>query len=193
MFPTLQDESTRDRVLSILRSGGVIVLPTDTLPGMSALVSSQSAVARIGAIKGASAGRAFVWLASSADMVSEYVSSFGCESRETLEARWPAPLTVVLPASSKVPGWVGDTVAIRVPQNDALRELIAVLNEPMVSTSVNRTGEPPLTTAALIGEQFGRSFDMIVDGEATEQASTIVDLCGDEPKLLRQGSYTWTG
>ncbi len=202
MYPTLQDEGVRERVLSILRSGGVIVLPTDTLPGMSALGSSQSAVARIGAIKGASTGHAFVWLASSANMVAEYVSSFGCESREQLETHWPAPLTVVLPAGNKCPGWVGPTLAIRVPKHDALRDLIAVLDEPMVSSSVNRTGDPPLMTADAIGEQFSRSFDMIVgdtivgdtigDGEATMQASTIVDLCGDEPKLLRQGSYTWT-
>jgi L-threonylcarbamoyladenylate synthase len=176
-----------------LVKGGVVVLPTDTLYGLSARLSAEDAVRRISAVKRAPNDRRYILLASSIDMVDRYVQSYGCATREMLSARWPAPLSVILPSGSNAPAWVGPTVAVRVPALAPLRQLIAEVGEPIVSTSVNRAGEEPLSDAHDIRREFGSEVDWIVTGEVPGAASsTLVDLCGKSPRVIREGAYAWT-
>jgi len=178
------------RALELLRSEGVVVLPTDTLYGFHAALSSEAGAHRIRALKGGDPARRLVVLAANIEMVSRFVASFGCSSREELEGRWPSKLTVVVPTGGDCPPWVGDTVAVRVPDLLFLREIIDALGEPIVSTSVNRAGEPPQNDPVKISQQF--DVDLVVAGEMSGAgASTIVDLCGDEPRVLRAGDYAW--
>jgi L-threonylcarbamoyladenylate synthase len=184
------DEARTQRALELLRSGGVVVLPTDTLPGFHAAASRREAVERISALKGVTGPRQYLLLAASIDMVSEYVASWGCASRETLAGIWPAPLTVILPAGGRTPEWVGETVALRVPRLEPLCSLIEQLGEAFVSTSCNRSGEPPMRDYEIIGGAF--DVDMVLTGPAkTGPASTLVDASGKTAVVLREGPYDW--
>ena len=192
-FPHIQEESVRQEVFDILVSGGVVALPTDTLHGFSALLTYSDGLRRIAAMKGTPGRKQFILLASSLEMVERYVSSFGCTTRERLSSIWPGPLTAVLPAGEECPDWYGDTVAFRVPDLPPLLELIERLGQPIVSTSVNRADEEPLSDPSEIHRKFGRSLDAIIAGPPTPYnvCSTIVDFTGDRPKVVRQGDYRW--
>jgi tRNA threonylcarbamoyl adenosine modification protein (Sua5/YciO/YrdC/YwlC family) len=192
VFPSIADEKTRQQAREVLAAGGVVVLPTDTLYGLSAAVSSGQAVRRIAAIKGAANRTQFLLLADSVGMVETFVRSFGCVDRARLERIWPAPVTVILPAGDRCPAWLGETVAFRVPDHAMLRDIIRHLGEPIVSTSINRTGESPMLDLGKIGDRFGDLVDLVVAGDVnSELASTIVDLTGESPEVVRRGDYEW--
>ncbi len=184
-----------DAVQRTLLREGVVIVPTDTLYGLSARLSSEKGHRRILDIKRGGSERRFVYLASTIDMVERYVDSLGCVSLETLERVWPAPLTAVFDSGSECPGWVGRTIAFRVPEHVLLRETIDRLGEPIVSTSVNRTGQPPLRDIEVIEREFGALVDLIVVGGDTvrEGPSTLVDFTGPQPVVLREGRYDWAG
>lgn len=191
-FPSISNENVRRKAREVLDAGGVVVLPTDTLYGLSAAASSGQAVRRIAVIKGAADRTQFLLLADSIEMVESCVRSFGCADRSRLERIWPAPVTVILPAGNRCPEWMGQTVAFRVPDHAPLRDLISQLGEPIVSTSINRAGEPPMLDLGEIGHRFGGQVDLIVAGDVnTDLASTIVDLTGESPEVVRRGVYEW--
>jgi L-threonylcarbamoyladenylate synthase len=124
--------------------------------------------------------------------VDGIVRSYGCGSREVLARAWPAPLSVIVPSGAACPAWVGPTVAIRVPALAPLCALIARIGEPIVSTSVNRSGSEPLGDAHEIRAEMGDEVDLIVTGLIDgHTASTIVDLSGKTPRVVRRGSYAW--
>ena len=188
----IDDPRTLDLARETLARGGVVVLPTDTLFGFSATLSAADAVNRISAIKRAPNDRRYIVLASSIEMVDGCVQSYGCVTRESLARRWPSPLSVILPSGPSLPAWVGPTVAIRIPDLEPLRNLIAALGEPIVSSSVNRTGQEPLHDAHDIRKEFSSEVDLIVTGEVPGAvSSTLVDLCGASPKVIREGAYAW--
>ena len=168
-------------------------MPTDTLHGLSAAISYSDGLRRIAAMKGSTGRKQYILLASSIEMVDQYVSSYGCVDRETLDNIWPGPLTAVLPAGPACPEWYGETVAFRVPDLPPLLDLLEQLGEPVVSTSANRSGDPPLSEPADIHRQFGRSVDAVIAGPKTPHnvCSTIVDFTGEKPKVIRQGDYVW--
>jgi tRNA threonylcarbamoyl adenosine modification protein (Sua5/YciO/YrdC/YwlC family) len=188
----LEDPRTLDLARETLAGGGVVVLPTDTLYGFSATLSAESAIRRISDIKHANHDRRYIVLASSIAMVDGCVQSYGCTTRASLAQRWPAPLSVILPSGPTLPAWVGPTVAVRIPDLEPLRRLIDALGEPIVSTSVNRTGQEPLHDAHDIRREFSSEVDLIVTGEVPGAvSSTLVDLCGATPKVIREGAYAW--
>ncbi|HET6463014.1 MAG TPA: L-threonylcarbamoyladenylate synthase [Candidatus Krumholzibacteria bacterium] len=188
----IDDARTLDLARETLSKGGVVVLPTDTLYGFSARLSAENAVHRISDIKHANQDRRYIVLASSMAMVDRCVQSYGCTTRESLAKRWPSPLSVILPSGPSLPAWVGPTVAVRIPALESLRMLIAALGEPIVSTSVNRTGQEPLHDAHEIRREFSSEVDLIVMGEVPGAvSSTLVDLCGETPKVIREGAYAW--
>lgn len=188
----IDDSRNADVAYHVLARGGVAVLPTDTLYGLSARILSEEGVHRISAIKGAPNDRRYILLASSIAMADGFVRSYGCVERAILAAAWPAPLSVIVPAGPACPAWVGPTVAIRVPALAPLRALIERLGEPIVSTSVNRTGSAALDDPHDIRHEIGKEVDLIVTGAGVNHAaSTIVDLSGKTPRVVRRGSYDW--
>jgi tRNA threonylcarbamoyl adenosine modification protein (Sua5/YciO/YrdC/YwlC family) len=188
----LEDSRTLDLARETLAGGGVVVLPTDTLYGFSARLSAEDAIHRISAIKRTHNDRRYILLASSIDMVDRCVQSYGCTTRAALAARWPAPLSVILPSGATVPAWVGPTVAVRIPAMEPLRRLIEAVGEPIVSTSVNRAGEEPLHDVHDIRREFSAEVDLIVSAEVPGGlSSTLVDLCGKLPRVVREGAYAW--
>jgi len=190
----IDDPSGQTFAAEALIRGAVVALPTDTLYGFSAALSQEAAVRRIASLKHAPNDRRFIVLASSIEMVAKYVASFGCTTKETLGERWPARITAILPAGPACPAWVGPTVAIRVPDWDALRALIGRVGEPVVSTSINRAGESPFDDANAIVREFGEDIDAVFERDGLDgEASTIIDCCGKAPRVVRAGSYAWDG
>jgi len=188
----LEDPRTRSLACETLLRDGVVVLPTDTLFGFSARLSAEGAIHRISAAKRAPNDRRYILLVSSVEMADRYVQSYGCVTRDVMAGHWPAPLSVIVPSGPLLPAWVGPTVAVRVPARESLRLLIDEVGEPIVSTSVNRAGEEPLNDAHDIRREFSDEVDLIVNGDVPGAvSSTIVDLCGKAPKIVREGSYAW--
>jgi L-threonylcarbamoyladenylate synthase len=189
----LEDPGTPAWVARALNAADVVVLPTDTLYGLSAVIDSRKAFDRLLALKGYDARRPFVHLAESIDMVARYIGGWGCTSDAELRGIWPAPLTAVLPSGERAPAWVGKTIAFRVPEAPELIRLIRAVGQPIVSTSVNRAGEPPLDDADAIAAAFGDEIDLLVVGASAARGapSTVVDFTGKTPRVIRRGAYPW--
>jgi L-threonylcarbamoyladenylate synthase len=189
----LAEPEAKDKIVKSLRDGGVVILPTDTIYGFSTPLSSEPGIRRIAAIKGNGEERRFLFLAASVAMVERYIHSWGCTDRPLMEDIWPAPLTAVLPAGKICPVWVGETIALRVPAYPPLADVIQKLGEPVVSTSVNRSTEPPLRNIDTIEKIYQHQVDLVVEGgtPADSISSTVVDFTGDMPVLVRQGEYYW--
>jgi len=177
----------------VLSKGGVVVVPTDTLYGLSTPLSSRKGLDRIVAIKRCGDDRRFLYLAADAEMVERYIEGWGCVSRGRLERVWPAPLTAVFRSGDRCPSWVGATIAFRVPRHALVKTTIDALGEPILSTSVNETGHPPLEDVDVIEQRFGALVDLIADEGrlAGGGPSTLVDFTGEKPVVLRAGGYDW--
>jgi L-threonylcarbamoyladenylate synthase len=189
------ERATVRAVERILASGGVAVLPTDTIYGLHCVASNIEAVARIRRLKGRGAAGGFILLVADCAMASTIVARWPGASRELLTRIWPAPLTAVLPARKGLPAVLAPrgTIAIRVPAHEGLRRLVEVLGEPIVSTSVNISGRAPMTRIALIRKAFpGLEGYCSRRGRSARLSSTIVDFTSRAPLLLRAGLYSWT-
>jgi L-threonylcarbamoyladenylate synthase len=183
-----------------LARGEVIALPTETLYGFSCRALDPEAVGRIQRLKRIEARRGFVALVASAAGVERHLAAAQEErSLAFLRSVWPAPLTAVLAVDTALP-WserhgTEHTAAFRVPASARLRELLANLGEPVLSTSANRSGEPPCRSAAEIVAEFGAEIDLVVRDADLERAagervaSSLADCTAWPPRLLRAGKY----
>jgi L-threonylcarbamoyladenylate synthase len=177
-----------------LSAGAVLILPTDTLYGFHCAASCRAAIERIRALKGRRSGVGFILLASDLAMADRLVASWPRGARAALAAAWPAPLTAVLPASSRVPCSAArrGSVAVRIPAHDRLRRLIRALGTPVLSTSVNVSGRPPMTRIADIRRSFpGLAGYLSRRGRPSASPSTVVDFTRGEPSVVRAGKYPW--
>jgi L-threonylcarbamoyladenylate synthase len=185
------------RVAAALRADAVVALPTETLYGLSCRAQG-SGLARIEALKGIVAPRGFVALAATSDEVERW-TRIESRPRRFLRATWPAALTAVLPVPSPLDWGEArdglDTAAFRVPAHATLRALLAEVGEPVVSTSANRTGQPPLVEVGAIVEAFGPGLDLAVVDDvgpgtrAAGRASTVGDFTVWPPRILRSGEF----
>jgi L-threonylcarbamoyladenylate synthase len=169
------------RALSaLLAGGGIAIVPCDTIYGIVGV--DPEAADRIRAVKGRDEGKPFLRLVADASWARELT---GRAAPERLARHWPGPLTLVL----RGPG--GTTLALRVPAAAWLRELVAGLGRPVLSTSVNRTGRPALWRVSDIVAEFGSEVDLVLDGGDLPDAgpSTIVDASARPYRVLRQGAF----
>lgn len=174
------DDSLAEIATSIV-AGGVFLLPTDTIYGLHARWGDRDAAARISAMKGRDERKQYLLLAASV----EQLEHLGVVVPTALRELWPAPLTAVLQLGDQ-------TVAARVPAVGWLRSLIARTG-PLLSTSANRSGETPITRPSLFADELREAIDGVLDiGTLEGQPSTIIDLTGDEPKLIREGALRFT-
>lgn len=165
-----------DEIASLLNGGGVALLPTDTIYGLHAAATNETAIARIAAMKGRGDDKPFVVIAASADQLRD----FGAAVPALLDGIWPAPLTAIVARYEK-------TVAVRVPDLPWLRSLLARTG-PLVSTSANRSGEPPVTAPSELASDLQSHLDALLDtGPRQGKPSTIVDFTQDDPRLIREG------
>ena len=184
-----------DDAVQVLRNGGVVAIPTDTVYGLAAAFDDDDAVERIFRIKGRPANLAIPLLIDCADSVHKYVSDVPESFWSLADAFWPGQLTIVMRKSDRVSQRLTagrNTVGLRVPDHRLSRHLSKSLGGAITGTSANLSGSPSLTTAKEVEEQLGSVVDLIVDGGATPGpiSSTVVDLSGDSPIILREGRIT---
>lgn len=168
-------------IVELIRSGGVVLLPTDTIYGLHALATDPRAVDRLARIKGRDEGKPFILIAASADQIESLGASVPALVREI----WPAPMTAILRRGDA-------TVGARVPRLDWLRTLLSK-SGPLFSTSANRGGEIAITAPEELDVELRAAIDGIVDaGKLEGKASAIVDFTGDEPRVVREGDRIFT-
>lgn len=181
------------RIVAALAAGEVAALPTDTVYGLAALPGHAGAVERLYDLKGRDPAQPIALLIDSAARAEALVEAPAAFA--ALAARWPGPLTLVVrarPGAGLAPRLVGPGggVGVRQPDDALALALIRACGGVLAVTSANRSGEPPLTTAAAIAARFGPDL-LILDGGPREGvASTVVDLTVEPPLMLREGPLT---
>jgi L-threonylcarbamoyladenylate synthase len=181
-----------EKAVSALKRGGLVALPTDTLYALAAAARDDDAVGRLLATKGRDDGKPLPLFVS--DLAMAEAIAVVTPGAATLARRfWPGALTIVL---NKRPGFDslalagGETVALRVPDQETARAVIAAAGSPITGTSANRSGGPDPVTAEEVGRQLGAEVDVVIDEGPCPVgvASTIVDLTGDDLRILRRGA-----
>lgn len=179
-----------ERALAVLRDGGLAAFPTDTVYGVGALISLPASIERLFEVKGREQTKAIAVLISDTDQLGLVVEGVG-EAATKLAARfWPGALTLVLPKHSTLPAILSPnaTIGVRVPDHDVARALLAAAG-PMAVTSANISGGANALNANEVMAQLGGRIALVLDGGQTpgDRPSTVVDLTGKEPRVLREG------
>lgn len=177
-----------------LAGGGVVLMPTDTLPGLHARADAPAAVARIAVLKGRDEGQPLLVLCAGIGDARALAGAPPARVWAYAERCWPGPYTLVLPAGASAPTAAtrgGPTLAVRVPAPGRLRDLIAACGGALVSTSANLTGEPPATELEAAARQFAGGVDLVAEldwgGSPAGAASAMLDLTSWPPRVLRPG------
>jgi L-threonylcarbamoyladenylate synthase len=176
-----------------LRTGDLVVIPTDTVYGLAASIFRPEAVERIYAVKQRNSGIPLPVLVATAADLPLLVREVPSAAWTLIDAFWPGPLTLVLTASLGAPPQVVSakgTVGVRQPAGRSCLALLQVLGEPVVGTSANRHGEPPALTAREAFDTLGSEVDAVLadDTAVSGKASTVVEVDGDEIFVRREGA-----
>jgi len=184
-----------DRIVELLKSGGVIAFPTDTFYGLGADIYNDLAVKRVFDIKGRGYNKPILILISDKNEIMPFVSreNFSKDAGRLIERFWPGPLTLVFKASDVVPkvltGGTGK-IGIRLPDHPFCQRLVERMGRPITATSANLSGGPDLDDPSEVKKSIGDRIDALVDGGSTPGGfpSTVVDVTGVEPLILREGA-----
>lgn len=179
-----------DRVVEVLHRGGVIIYPTDTVYGLGCDIFNRKAINRIYQIKQAPSGKPLSFVCADLKDLARYAKNISNASYRMMKRLLPGPYTFILEASRDVPKFmIGKrrTVGIRVPDNPICLEIVQALGRPVLSTSIAAMGDgTAMNHVEAIQSRYGRAVDVIVDGGViVADPSTVVDLTGDEPEILR--------
>ena len=183
------------RAAEILRAGGLVAFPTETVYGLGADASSAAAMARLYRVKGRPADHPVIVHFDSLERALAWTRDPPPEARILGERFWPGPLTLVLKRSDKAKDFVTGgqpSVGIRVPSHPIAQALLKEFGDGVAAPSANRFGHVSPTTAAHVREDLGADVDLVLDGGASEVGieSTIVDLSSGAPVLLRPGKIS---
>ncbi len=187
------DAAGRDAAIEVLRGGGIVALPTDTVYGIAVAVSTPGGIERLFEVKGRPPDKAIMLLLDDATQAAR-AGMMTPAAAALAAAAWPGGLTIIVPQRSDVP-WPSvltggaATIGLRVPDHDAPRALARVVG-PLPTTSANVSGLPEASDAAAIVEQFGHAVDLVLDGGIAHggPASTVVDCTGAVPVVVRVGA-----
>jgi L-threonylcarbamoyladenylate synthase len=178
----------------IVKDGGLVVYPTDTVYGLGCDPLNVKAIKRVFRVKGDREKPLPILSSSVADL--EKVAHFSDVAREIAAKFWPGPLTIIVPKKPVLPSVVTcglGSVGMRVPKHDIALQLIRLSAGLLVGTSANKMGQRPPRTAFGAAEQLGEGVDVILDGGSTPLgiSSTVVDLAVEEPRILREGPISF--
>jgi L-threonylcarbamoyladenylate synthase len=178
---------------SVIRDGGVVIYPTETVYGLGCAPSDPDATKRILQIK-QRADKPLPLICSSMD-IARMIVKFNPTAEKLAERFWPGPLMLILPNKIDYPIWVTHgrkTLGVRVPGNDTSRRLAELSAGVIVSTSANKSGANPPLTAKEAMNQIGEDVDVVIDGGPSlgQLPSTILDLSGSEMWIVRSGPIT---
>lgn len=177
-------------------AGGIVAIPTDTLYGLAVDPFSRNAVARLFAAKGRPAERAVPLVAADAAQVMTHFGPLSPLALRYAAGFWPGPLTLLVAAPASLPRAISagtGKVGIRVPADAVARAICALAGRPVTATSANISGAAPTANPDEVERTLGHSLDLLIDTGQTRggAASTIVDVTGAEPILVRAGAIPW--
>ncbi len=182
-----------ERAVQVLRSGGLIAYPTDTVYGLGVDPTNAEAVRRLFEAKKRDAKQSVPLLIASPADLAQVVADVPETARRLIGAFWPGPLTIILrKAESFRSTAVGATVGLRVPDHPVPRELVRLLGGPITGTSANVSGGPEPRTADEVRAQLGDDVELIIDAGRCPggQPSTVVDCTVDPPRIVRDGAIS---
>jgi len=182
-----------EKVVNVLRKGGLVIYPTDTVYGLGCDITNSKALERLARLKGVKLEKAN-WSFVCADLsnLSDYVRQIDSSTFKILKRTLPGPYTFILPGNNNLPKDFKKkkTVGIRVPDNNIARALVAELGNPIVSTSIRDDDDilEYTTDPELIYEKWQNLVDVVIDGGYGDNvASTVIDLSEGEPIVIREG------
>jgi tRNA threonylcarbamoyl adenosine modification protein (Sua5/YciO/YrdC/YwlC family) len=192
-----ENPNSRDieKVVNLLKNGGLIIYPTDTVYGLGCDIHIHKAVEKVARIKGVKLEKAnFSIICSDLSHLSDYARHVDNTTFKLMKKLLPGPYTFILDASNKVPRFFTDkkrTIGIRIPKNNIILEIVRQLEHPILTTSIHDEDEiiEYTTDPELIHEKFKDIVDLVIDGGfGGTEPSTVIDCTGDEPELVRMGA-----
>ena len=192
LYLSAADPQTPETAAEIIKNGGLVAIPTETVYGLGANGLDEDAVKKIFEAKGRPQDNPLILHLSGPEQIELYCHHIPQAAYDLAERFWPGPLTIVLPARSCVPKRTTgglSTVAVRCPDSAVTREIIRLAGVPLAAPSANISGKPSTTTAEHVRHDHDGRIDAIVDGGSCRVGveSTIVDLSEERPRLLRPG------
>ena len=192
LFLTAGDPNCAETAAEIIKNGGLVAIPTETVYGLGANGLDEHAVAKIFEAKGRPQDNPLILHVADPSEIGRFCHSIPQAAYDLAEAFWPGPLTMVLPARDIVPRRTTaglSTVGVRCPDNAVTREIIRLAGVPIAAPSANISGKPSTTTAEHVLHDHEGKIELIVDDGACQVGveSTIVDLTDERPRLLRPG------
>lgn len=197
--PCQYESSIIQRAAEVVREGGLLIFPTDTVYGLGCSAFHEPGLERIFSMKERPAGKPLPVLVSGPDQLSDLNLIGGPVSplaQEIIQEFWPGALTLIFTASDKIPALITGgtkTIGVRMPRCQLILDLITLTRIPLVATSVNLSGMPALQEMSLLTTEWAPKVDLILDaGPVVEGgiASTVLDLTLHPPKLLREGAIS---
>ena len=187
------NEAAIKKVVEVLKNGGLIIYPTDTVYGLGCDITNTKALERIAKIKGIKLEKNnFSFICHDLSNISDYVKQIDTSTFKILKRALPGPYTFILPGNNNLPKEFKKktTVGIRIPDNNIALEIVKMLGNPIVSSSIHDDDEvlEYSTDPELIFEKWQNLVDLVIDGGYGDNlASTIIDLSGHEPVVVREG------
>src|SRR4051812_13377596 len=183
------------RAVQILRTGGLVAFPTETVYGLGADATNAAAVERIFHVKGRPLTNPLICHVADEDVARRYVANWPRNAQALVERFWPGPLTVVLPKTDAIAANVTaglGTVGLRAPDHLLTLEMLRAFDTPVAGPSANRSTHVSPTTAQHVRDEFGDAIDLILDGGpyAVGIESTVLDLSTERPRILRPGGVS---
>jgi L-threonylcarbamoyladenylate synthase len=193
--PHKPDDRSLVLAAEVVQAGGVLVYPTETLYGIGANALDARAIRKVDHLKERGDQKTSLVLVESHERMLSLVASVNAVAEKLIAAFWPGPLTLVFPASKSIPIALSKglgTVGIRIPASLLCRRLLQLCGCPITSSSANRPGEPPGRTIEEIHSSFPTGIDLYLDaGELPASLpSTVVDVSGGAPRIIRQGAVS---
>ena len=186
-------EKAIENIVKILKKGGLIIYPTDTVYGLGCDITNTKALEKVAKLKGQKLSKSnFSFICNDLSNLSDYVKQIDTTTFKILKRNLPGPYTFILPGNNNLPKAFKkkNTVGIRVPDNNIIRELVKQLGNPVVSTSIYDEDDliEYTTDPELIFEKWNTKVDVIVDGGfGGNMPSTVIDLSNGEIEILREG------
>jgi L-threonylcarbamoyladenylate synthase len=183
-------ETAIDNARELFLKGSIFIYPTDTIYGFGGNPFNEGAIKKISEVKGKVNWHRYIFLISDIEILKSYADVNSERYLDFLLSIWPNPISVILKLKKKYQQLLrSETGAFRIPNHRFCYKLISELKMPLISTSVNRTGNEPLNDSSMIIQEFLSEVDAIFYSgkKSFFEASTLIDLTGDEPKLVREG------